>query len=33
MIAYGCVIASEEKYERYAKPGLDRNIGPDDVLI
>ena len=33
MIAYGCVIASEEKYERYAKPGIDRCIGPDDVLI
>ncbi len=33
MIAYGCAIASEEKYERFAKPGIERCMREEDRLI
>ena len=28
MIAFGCAIASEEKYERFARPGIERALEP-----
>ena len=33
MIAYGCAIASAEKYERFAKPGIERCRRPEDIVI
>ena len=33
MIAFGCAIASEEKYARYARPGIDRVRDPEAPLI
>lgn len=33
MIAFGCAIGSAEKYERFALPGITRNLDPEAPLI
>jgi hypothetical protein len=33
MIAFGCAIHSEEKYERFARPGIERVRDPEAPLI
>lgn len=33
MIAFGCCIASEEKFRRFAVPGLNRSAEPDSQVV
>ncbi len=33
MFAFGCVLSSEEQYETYARPGIERSAGPDPWVL